>query len=1157
MSDHLSNRDRLVESLREELVGPSPSGRPIELVEGVEVEEVGDLYGAWYQARSGEEILTRDRPTKRYGVGILYPIGVRGEDGGEGMAQSPDDEEGAIGAPGIEGEVLGDKAEKGIEEAKGRRGRADMDQDLDFEIQGVNEYKPSAMALTFMAGDLPSQFDVEVTGGFYRPWTVRLGDRRWRWWWRTKTARHFEIEPASLQDDGITEVRPLAGAEDALDLRIQVVCRTLDSGRLITVCLINRTSGAFSVDEKCLFQTRMSIRCLDATGSSVVQPYPEPQWQRDEEEMGLSLLFRDRTMFAMGHGCAANWDSEGGKPPTALSTEVLPSVDVPNVTPEIRREDGTLVSVPMAALAGLEGQNDGLENLAEVVHEYRSWIEERRQEAEGLDPKLQATAAANIDRCLLAARRMEAGLERLREDPEVARAFRLANLAMLVQQLRSRRSARQASWDGERGVYRFIEAARDPSDLTREEGQGEWRPFQVAFQLMCLSSVADGTDDDRDRVELIWFPTGGGKTEAYLGLAAFSMLLRRIRNPEDRGVDVLMRYTLRLLTAQQFQRAARLICALEWVRRRPDAELGDTPFSIGMWLGSGTTPNVGSEAKRELRWLTGARRGRGRDWLVVRACPWCGAEMGVVRRRSRKDWPDAAPRVLGYEEFGDEVVIRCPDQSCEFADKLPLMLVDEWIYREPPTMLIGTVDKFASLTWREPVRALFGLGEDGSRVGSPPSLILQDELHLISGPLGSMVGLYESVVDELCTTESDGQRIRPKVVCATATIRGFQRQVRALFARDEASVFPPPGLSISDSFFSSEALTRDGKPIPGKKYLGVHAPALGSVPTAQVRTFSAVLQGTQPFDREERDPWWTLMVFYNSLRELGTGLSLLQTDIPEHLRSIANRSGLTYRDLRRVLEVQELTGRLRDEEIPLAIEYLERTTVDHRYPVDVCLASNIIEVGVDIDRLSLLAVVGQPKTVSQYIQVTGRVGRRWKERPGLVVTVYNPAKPRDRSHYEHFRSFHERLYAQVEPTSVTPFSRPALLRALHAVMVAYVRQRGPTSESSSPYPVPKELLTKFRSILRSRGEIASSDDVPTLEEIFDHRMREWSVGGRSRWEAPIDAGEIPLMYSAGAYVPDSWRHFSWPTPWSMRTVDAECQAVITQLYNQVEAADED
>src|SRR4029453_14815374 len=109
--------------------------------------------------------------------------------------------------------------------------------------------------------------------------------------------------------------------------------------------------------------------------------------------------------------------------------------------------------------------------------------------------------------------------------------------------------------------------------------------------------------------------------------------------------------------------------------------------------------------------------------------------------------------------------------------------------------------------------------------------------------------------------------------------------------------------------------------------------------------------------------------------------------------------------------------------------------------LDACLASNIIEVGVDIDRLSLMGVVGQPKTTAQYIQVTGRVGRRWWERAGLILTIYNPSKSRDRSHFEQFHSYHRRLYERVEPTSATPFAISAIKRALPGALIVWARQQ--------------------------------------------------------------------------------------------------------------------
>ena len=303
-------------------------------------------------------------------------------------------------------------------------------------------------------------------------------------------------------------------------------------------------------------------------------------------------------------------------------------------------------------------------------------------------------------------------------------------------------------------------------------------------------------------MELIWFPTGGGKTEAYFGLAAFSIFLRRLRDRGDTGVHALMRYTLRLLTAQQFQRASRLICAMDYVRRQHAEELGEGTISIGIWLGGSTTPNTREEARAVFRSLD---RGDGRkqNQFVLDRCPWCGAQMGPVnlgggRGRGRR----RAFRVIGYAHRGNTVVYCCPDRRCEFHDSMPLYVIDEDIYEICPSLVIGTVDKFAMLAWRPEARSLFGISPGGTRSHSPPGLIIQDELHLISGPLGSMVGLYEPVIEELCTDRRGRHPARPKIISSTATIRSYAEQVRGLYARERASLFPPPGLDADDSFFA-------------------------------------------------------------------------------------------------------------------------------------------------------------------------------------------------------------------------------------------------------------------------------------------------------------------------------------------------------------------
>jgi Helicase conserved C-terminal domain len=454
------------------------------------------------------------------------------------------------------------------------------------------------------------------------------------------------------------------------------------------------------------------------------------------------------------------------------------------------------------------------------------------------------------------------------------------------------------------------------------------------------------------------------------------------------------------------------------------------------------------------------------------------------------------------------------------------------------------------LAWKPDVRKIFGIGPDGTRQSSPPGLIIQDELHLISGPLGSMVGLYETIIEELCTDRRGAKVIPPKIVSSTATIRRYADQIMKLYARDKVALFPSPGLSADDSFFARYATNEEGKLAHGRIYVGVHAPGLGSLQTTQVRSFTALLQASLALPVEQRDPWWTLLLFFNSLRELGTTLSLLQSDIPDYFQVLKNRVGLDYSQMRKFWNILELTSRLRNEEVPEAISKLEvkyQQEDQKTRPVDVCLASSIIEVGIDIDRLSIMAVVGQPKTTSQYIQVTGRVGRRWWERPGLVVTIYGASKPRDRSHFEKFRSYHERLYAQVEPTSVTPFSPPVLDRALHAIIVSYVRQLGDRDATRRPYPYPDKLINKLREIILPRVESIDAEELQNFVRVFDKRSSEWRQWQRNVWE-DHSGEDIPLLRYAGSYVSPEQARLSWPTATSMRDVDAQCEAIITGLY---------
>ena len=1155
MPDHTANREIVINALREELVGPSPQGEQIDCNGEVAFTEARQSYGPWKQQGSGEEILQRDPPTKRYAVAVLFPAdtgydSVSIEEFSHDVSDDDDDSDNSYSE-------IADSANRSTDEPGLEAWPDEVETESDdFDLSTSNSYKPSSMAVSFLA-DLPegSEVVVEASGGRYQKKPVLVDGHERIWWLRQPVTMESRFSSTNILSTAVAKV-PAKSVEsnncDELNLGIEVYSRPHRSGsaRLLTVCLINRGKAVGSLDEKCLFQAHFKVTVASPNGAPNILPYPSVSAESpDQEEQSLALLYRKYQTFGVGHGCAADWEVDPVENRAILvSAEALPEFETPSITPDVRRKDGTSVEVPMAALAGLVPGDDGFAALSEVVDLYERWVGEREQEISGL-PELHKTAASlHLEECRRCIKRMRLGLEYLRNNKKARKAFMLSNHAVLLQQICTQGEVRTASYDARQGRINFSEGYRDPSGLEPPRGRGSWRAFQVAFLLMAAHSAADGNAPDRSTVELIWFPTGGGKTEAYLGLAAFSIFMRRLAGSEDNGVQVLMRYTLRLLTAQQFQRASGLICAMEYLRRKSPGELGHNSFSIGIWLGGATSPNRRQDAIRNLQVLNRNPR-YPENLFILTLCPWCRAQIGPIEYSGRR--PKGSPGVLGYERQGNTVVFKCSDKTnCEFKTGLPIYVIDEDIYDSRPDLVIGTVDKFAMLSWRPEARTLFGVGKTGDQEFSPPGLIIQDELHLISGPLGSMVGLYEALIEELCTDRRPEKPVPPKIVSSTATIRRYADQIKALYARDDVTLFPPPGLDAGDSFFARFARRDDGSLDHGRKFVGVHAPGLGSMQTVQVRSFCSLLQTPVPMSPENQDPWWTLMVFFNSLRELGTTLSLFQSDIPDYFRVLGNRTGKQFSALRQLRDIQELTGRLRSNEVPRAISSLETscTSSSGRSAVDVCLASNIIEVGIDIDRLSIMAVVGQPKTTSQYIQVTGRIGRRWWERPGLVITLYGASKPRDRSHFEQFRTYHSQLYAQVEPTSVTPFSPPVLDRALHAVMAGYVRQRGDESQSHSPYPYPEDLIDSIGDVIRRRIEAVDKEELDDFVEIFNKRKEEWRRWQRTQWGTFGQAGPNALLRQAGSYVASDQKVLSWPTPTSVRNVDAECESEITSLY---------
>ncbi len=879
--------------------------------------------------------------------------------------------------------------------------------------------------------------------------------------------------------------------------------------RVLTLFLVNQRSALKGIeqDRSVIFQAEMEVQCAEAF---VPRPDLRGAGLTDDldERMG-NLQYRDTYEYAVGHGVAVKVDVHGRGADVfceKVRTTWTPFAQVERVIPsEVQG-----CELRMDALGAMDTATALRASVAPMMTRYRDWIHQQRQTELDTDAR-KNLAGSLLDNAAMACGRIEAGLAMM-DDPDVFDAFKRANQAM-ADAARQRSPSRYRSMD--------------------KGGTGKvptWHPFQLAFLLMNIAAQADPTHTDRDVVDLIFFPTGGGKTEAYLGLAAFTLVLRRLRNPgiASAGVTVLMRYTLRLLTLDQLGRAATLVCALELQRRKEPSRLGPHRFSIGLWVGKAATPNrMGSDKDKD----DSTAVARVKEWqgpnksapspVPLDKCPWCGERFG-------QNTFDFLPNRSAPEQLR----IVCTGIGCAFRSTkehpagLPIIAVDDEIYAELPCFVIATVDKFAALPWVGRTGLLLGKnvthktpngfrGPADTPTGSmplaspllPPDLILQDELHLISGPLGTMVGLFETAIDALTSRTVEGKTIRPKIVASTATVRNAQAQVRAIFARTDVRIFPPPGPDRSTSFFAESLNLRSTEKGHPRTYLGISAPGR-SMKVLMLRSYVALLcaaQRASEADVKASDPYLTLVGYFNSLRELGGARRIVEDEVrhkasrADHRRRLQGGSGDEVLSARSIAyDCVELTSRETMEKIKIAKERLEvpfgARAIKDRPTVDVALASNMISVGLDIERLGLMVICGQPKTAAEYIQASSRVGRA-ADRPGLVVTLLNAHRPRDRSHMEHFEVFHQSFYRAVEATSVTPFSPRAIDRGLAGLTVALARlsesELTPPDGAASLATVKNHVVDYVADTLVRRAEKhrAGAPLDETLEELT-HGLRQ-------------------------------------------------------------------
>ncbi|WP_219515145.1 helicase-related protein [Nonomuraea ceibae] len=1038
---HYAFRDELVTQLERDLIGPASS--PTEVI--------------------------ADPPITKYAAGILFP-------------QSDDS--------------VGD--DKALDEELESRHPSDAP---DPAVTMANVRYPSSMGMTFSVDVTKAEsIIVEVEAARYVPEsaegrrsrTSAVADEAWR-------REPISITPQEVKVSVAGQPAPIP-LTDNLQLFVRVRQANAEGAAAVTLALINTyKSSANSADRDAtsFFQPRITVKGAEGASRPFVERPSLGSADSDEELNSYRLLYRHAPVFATGHGCAVEWEHSEiviNDMATNASTGWIRTTFVP--THDLRLADSNpAIDVGRLGMRHLATASDGevISALRDLTAGYRQWIARSGELAQGIaDDGMRRTAMEHLERCTTACARMDAGIELLANSADSApmEAFRLANQAMAMQRSRTE----------------WLKSSPDGRSACPDESVGVWRPFQIAFMLLSLRGVADPTSDDRDIADVLWFPTGGGKTEAYLGLIAFSTFLRRLRDPlNGGGVTVLMRYTLRLLTVQQFERAALLMCCMERLRLDRQERLGQTEISIGMWVGRGSTPNTLDEAKRALRKLAKNEEVQEENPVQIRACPWCGAALDHYN----------------YRVSRDRVVIACETVGCDFARGLPIHVVDEVIYAARPTLIIATADKFAGLPWKPEIGNLFNHFSSEP----PPELIIQDELHLISGPLGTLAGLYETVVDLI------GKR--PKVVASTATIRRAVQQGRALFDR-KVEQFPPPGLDARDSYFSVE--TPPSRKA-GRRYVGLMAPATSQT-SLMVRTYAALLHHAQAIqgDDDVRDAYWTLLGYFNSLRLLGGAKLQVQDDVNDRLDLLSETLRQKRRDIGRDIE---LTSREPSSAIP---GHLQDMATPYPDALGVILATNMISVGVDVDRLGLMVMMGQPQSTSEYIQATSRVGRKW---PGLVVTLFNAARSRDRSHYENFTAYHAALYRQVEATSVTPFSARARDRGLHAALVGLARLMIPMARSKESAAYISEFEGDLRKIceqvLARVERVAGQTERDMTADQIDDIINRWQTLAEDNSGLNYGTYRQPgLLVDAGHWdEEDDQVADSFPTLWSLRDVDVE------------------
>ncbi|MCF3638861.1 helicase [Rhizobium sp. TRM95111] len=685
--------------------------------------------------------------------------------------------------------------------------------------------------------------------------------------------RDRNVRPADARSEGdwnrfIAEIRQQRASPDtlpdfsALAFRIEQQRDFMDPSQISVRVTLDNGSAELSARDA-------GIKCNALFGTGITLRLPkDAHVPLHLDRVEPSYRFRDFLFYpAIGLNCGIDSHDEGED--VVIETTWAPRFTQPRIVPR-----GIEVECRFSALA----EDHDVAKLLDLPREYLQWIAEQETSLGGaiaasLAPEDARREIARFEEDLagqrIEAKHIERGVRVLIE----ARAAATALADTLVGAERERLRRKAAPWFAWRMTNESF-ARRDAKYPKRG-----WRLFQLAFILAHIPTFAsrmkeyaDEFDVERDEqaASLLYFPTGGGKSEAFYGALLFAIFLDRLRG-KDRGVTAMIRYPLRLLTLQQAQRLLRLIANAELVRKKKS--VGTWPIEIGFWVGSANTPNRYSAIRADLPDLgdpanddpfeegvagdsdSGRRALRYREAVAaynkVPRCPCCEKPTGLRRFRSK----DAA---------AERAAIVCFDASCPWNDAhgivtpLPFLLTDDTIYQRAPAIVLGTVDKLAMLgqntstitnvlgmfglaRWKSPeghlsspsdIRKLQA-GPDAAGAsgvfpayhgGTPvfhdpfPSLIIQDEAHLLEDSLGTFSGLFDTLLEQTFRTideiagddlqvcwylNADGKRVPrlPKMIAATATISDPDRQLKTLYQRKPLR-FPYPGPDIYRSFFA-------------------------------------------------------------------------------------------------------------------------------------------------------------------------------------------------------------------------------------------------------------------------------------------------------------------------------------------------------------------